>query len=313
MLSAEEIKNNSFYVAFGQFLPFIEPTTINLTTYDLCDYLNERIPKNKVGLLLSSGVDSSILAKFLPKNAYTYTARTFGKRDESEEAAKLSSLLNLRHRIVDIYKEDYFQTDYNKFNPLLYCPWAHKVALMAKKDDVECLVSGIGTLSYFGEEASLHHLSYDPFLFLKHWIKWDPKEVLNENYPLSNFCNEFICNKKIDTFRLMNCGRGEKVVADSTINYAGIKHVTPYSGLKVPLDINRATHEGKYVLNELYKKLFLKNPPKRKRPPSVTNFVEWLKDWEPSHDIFKKDINFGSMEVKRWQLYKLEQYWSIKK
>ena len=61
-------------------------------------------------LALSGGIDSAILAKFMPKGSRAYTFRCVvpGKQvtDESAQAYKWAKLNGLEHEVVDIYWED---------------------------------------------------------------------------------------------------------------------------------------------------------------------------------------------------------------
>lgn len=313
MLSITECKNNSFYVAFGQLPPFEEHETIKLTTVgEVYDCLKSRIPKGQIGLMLSSGRDSLILAACLPKGTMTYTARLEGKRDESINAARIARKLGLKHKVVDITWADYKFSKMTLLqkHPLLCCPWTYKVARRAKRDGINILISGVGTLGSFGESADYHDLANEPKKFLKAWAKHIPEKVLKEPYPLIELCREYITDGKIDTVHFMSLGRGEEVVMNATIQFAGLKHIAPYTGLWIDFDINQAQKEGKYLLGELYQRLIGENPPP-KRSPSVTNFAQWLKDWKPSHPNFRDDINLDGMEIKRWQLYKLEYYWRL--
>ena len=64
----------------------------------------------KAALALSGGIDSAILAKFMPEGSSAYTFRCLvpGKKveDESERAARYAEICKLNHKVVDIYWED---------------------------------------------------------------------------------------------------------------------------------------------------------------------------------------------------------------
>ncbi len=64
----------------------------------------------KAALALSGGIDSAILAKFMPEGSTAYTFRCLvpGKKveDESERAAHYAEICKLNHKIIDIYWED---------------------------------------------------------------------------------------------------------------------------------------------------------------------------------------------------------------
>ena len=63
-----------------------------------------------IALALSGGIDSAILARFMPKGSKAYTFRCLvpDKKvvDESEQAAVWAQMNNLDHEIIDITWED---------------------------------------------------------------------------------------------------------------------------------------------------------------------------------------------------------------
>ena len=72
--------------------------------------VNEACGNGKAVLALSGGIDSAILAKFMPKGSKAYTFRCIvqGKQVtyETEAAHRWAKLCGLKHEIIDIYWED---------------------------------------------------------------------------------------------------------------------------------------------------------------------------------------------------------------
>lgn len=304
--------SDSFYVAFGQLPPFREYNPTYLKTIDeVHDCLKSRIPEGKIGVLLSSGRDSLILAALVPKGTKTYTARLSGRRDESALAARMSDRLGLEHTIIEMSKEDY-DPDQELFqqHPLLCCPWVNKIARQAKRDGIDTLITGTGTLGGFGEQAKLVDLSRNPKKFLSLRAKQQPEKILREPYPLTKLCSQYIKGGRIDVVYFMGLGRGETPVTEMSMAVEGVRAEAPYHGIIVKFDLNRAKKEGKYLLGELYERLY-DEPAPPKRVPALTDHAAWLEGWRPSHPRFRDDIDLTGMGIKLWQLYKLEHHWRL--
>ncbi len=308
MLSVTERKNCSFYLAFKQFPPFVEFEQVPLkTSGDIHDYLKTQIPED-AGLMLSSGRDSAILASLMPKGSIAYSVRCEGRRDETIFAAQLAKKLKLQHKIITMTKADYRGHIFDGKSPISFCPWTYKVAKQAKADGCKNLVSGTGTLACFGEDAHFHDLANDADLFLRKWAVIWPPDILKEAYPLKDMVRKYIRDdNSLDTIRFMSLDRGARVTMDYSVELAGLCHITPFHKIATPLDIERAKREGKYLLAELYEKIY-KEKPQPKRSPSVINYEEWFKDYTPNHLNFWP--NLPKVDgIRKWMLYKLEHHW----
>ena len=77
--------------------------------------IEEATADGKAALALSGGIDSAILAKFMPKGSVAYTFKCvvpgIQVTDETLAAAKYAQECGLEHRIVEIYWDDW--TDVN--------------------------------------------------------------------------------------------------------------------------------------------------------------------------------------------------------
>ena len=71
----------------------------------------EHIDLSKTGIMLSGGMDSAILATYLPKGAKAYTMRTIadGSINEVEQAKFYADKLGLDLKVVDISCDDYLE------------------------------------------------------------------------------------------------------------------------------------------------------------------------------------------------------------
>ena len=72
---------------------------------------SEACKDGKAALALSGGIDSAALARFMPKGSTAYTFRCvvpgMQVTDESPGAARYAEACGLKHKIIDIYWEDF--------------------------------------------------------------------------------------------------------------------------------------------------------------------------------------------------------------
>lgn len=84
------------------------------TSDELIDVLKvmvaEATADGKAAVALSGGIDSAILAKFMPKGSTAYTFKCVvpgvAVTDETEIAATYAKICGLEHKIVEIYWDD---------------------------------------------------------------------------------------------------------------------------------------------------------------------------------------------------------------
>ena len=73
-------------------------------------FTREACDSGEAALALSGGIDSAILAKFMPKGAKAYTFRCvvpgIKVTDESERAGLIADICGLKHEVIDIHWED---------------------------------------------------------------------------------------------------------------------------------------------------------------------------------------------------------------
>ena len=106
---------------------------------------------SKAALALSGGIDSAILAKFMPKGSTCYTFKCIVPGvdvvDETIQAEKYAKECGLCHKVIEIYWEDF-----EKYAPVLMrrkgAPihsievQIYKAALQAKADGFDSLIFG---------------------------------------------------------------------------------------------------------------------------------------------------------------------------
>lgn len=113
--------------------------------------LDETLKGKKFALALSGGIDSAILAKYMPENTKAYTFKcvvpNIEVTDESSQARKYADECKLQHEIVEIYWEDF-----EKYAPILMKNKGmpihsievqiYKACLKAKEEGIEAFVFG---------------------------------------------------------------------------------------------------------------------------------------------------------------------------
>lgn len=282
--------------------------------------------EHKAALCLSGGIDSAILAKFMPKGsvAYTFKCVVPGMQvtDETPQAAKYAKECGLKHRIIEIYWEDF-----EKFAPVLMqhkgAPihsievQIYKAALQAKEEGFDALIFGESADLNYGGLSNLLSKDWTVREFIDRYSYVKPSNVLKDSELIREPINQ--CEKKdglIDVHRFNTSfflveALGSYVNACST---ADITIKMPYSEtvLAEPLDLARIrAGENKYLVREVFKKLYkdFEIPPKLPMPRPMN---EWLKNWEgPTRKEFIPHCTDDMTGDQKWLIWSLEKFLNI--
>ena len=247
----------------------------------------------KAALALSGGIDSAILAKFMPKGstAYTFQCIVPDKKvtNEVPRAAKYAKECGLKHKIIKVYWEDF-----EKYAPILMkhkgAPihsievQIHKAALQAKKDGFETII--------FGESADLNYgglsdlLSKDWLIgeFINRYSYVLPYEALKDSQLILEPIIKHTENGYVNVHEFNRNDFYVEAMGSYTnaCEAANISLSTPYAHtfLKPPLDLERVRKgENKYLIREVFNKLYPSFVPPEKIPmPRPMN--EWFKEWQ---------------------------------
>ena len=280
----------------------------------------EKIDFSKTGIMLSGGMDSAILATYLPKGAKAYTMHSIAKGAVNEVAqAKIyADLCGLNLKVVDITWEDF-----KKYSPVLMKnrkapihsiePMIYKTLLQAKKDGCEYILCGENADGVFGGLDGL--LSRDWLFeeFVERFNYSDPTKLLHNGIKIKTPYEPYKKDAHINMHDFISHFSAEEAL-NSYINaadVADIKIVAPFAHMQmgIHLDIQRIrSGESKYLIRELFKKRYngLEPNPKLPMPRAVG---VWLKDWQgPTRPEFKKiDINEFKPDQK-WLMFILEDF-----
>ena len=293
---------------------------------ELIEFLRAKIgaatADGKATLALSGGIDSAILARFMPpgSTAYTFRCRVPGKAvvDESERAAHYAELCGLKHKVIDIYWEDVEavvdELMLHKGAPI------HSIETQIYIAARQVLADGF-TKFIFGENADIIYGGHDGLLskdwlfgeFVERYAYVLPYRVLREpQMPLAPFL-EFETDGRIDVHAFI-----EKYYRqESTASYinaceaAGVDFIAPYAltRLAKPLDYARVrAGESKYVVREAFRRLYPNESIPKKTPmPRPVN--EWFEGWHgPTRREFLPHCHEALDGNRRWMLWALERF-----
>ena len=282
--------------------------------------VEESLRDGKCALMLSGGIDSAIIAKYLPKGTLAYTLRCVAKNalDETEQAKKYAEECGLVHKVIDVTWEDYLQ-----FYPILMKhkgapihsiePQIYKAAEVAKKDEVKNLIFGENADIIFGGMDGLVARDWHFDEFVSRYTYVDSSKVLKKHEKILEPFEKYRDGELIDFYGFMceyfyDEANGSY---DNACSVAGVCYVSPYNRLRlgIKLDFERIRKgEPKYLLRELFKMKFRTEqvPPKTPMPRPV---AEWLSGWNgPTNDEFKENCIEGLTGDQKWMVYILEMF-----
>ncbi len=275
-----------------------------------------------IGVLLSGGMDSAIVASYLKPGSHAYTFNSVsGVFDADLQRAKeYCEKFHLTHHLIDITFEDY-----KKYTPIVMAkkwapvhsiePQIYKAALAAKKDGVEMLLVGESADLIYGGMDKLIVPEWSFEDFVKRYTFLDPQLALVN--PVSQkelFENYRIGDSGIDVLKFMD----EVFSIESSGSYlnafaaAEMPYYDPYARtmMSEPLDMRRVRGgEPKYLVRELYAMKYPERDIPFKIPmprPVDAIFETWSGPMRPE---FRKDIPMAALTGnQKWQLWCAEQF-----
>lgn len=284
------------------------------------DYIEKNVDE-KTALMLSSGIDSAILAKYMPKGSKVFTLKCIASEpttDETNVAKKIANYNNLKQEIIEITWSDYEKycdsllkhkkAPFHSIEVQIY-----KAALIAKEQGYTKLLFGESADAVFGgldgllsqewklNEFAERYNNVNPFLALKKAnIIYEPyKQCLKSDYiDVHEYINTNFFIESVNSY--MN--------ACAT---AGVEFLSPYVYMEmaIPLDLERIRNgESKYLIRELFKKIY-PNMEMTKKIPMPRPIELWLKDWEgPNRKEFIDNCIANLKGDQKWLVYILEKF-----
>lgn len=284
------------------------------------------IKTKKLGLLLSGGMDSAILASYM-QGCDAYTFRFFNgdfQSDELHRAEFFAQHNNMKLHYVNINWETTVEANleallYTKGAPVHSIePQIYQAAMQAMQDNVTLMVIGESSDLIFGGMDQLLSRDWTVSDFQRRYIFTQPAEVLSSpvdmGYLFERYRRE---DDKIDFLQFMD----HVFSIESSSSYfnafqtAKMPYFDPYAVLKMgePLDLERVRNgESKYLIRELFKMKYpgVQVPEKVPMPrPVDAYFANWN---GPTRHEFLQELNMNKFTGnQRWQIYCLEKFLNL--
>lgn len=275
----------------------------------------------KIGLFLSGGMDSSILASYLP-GIDAYTFRFLGgqyQQDELHRAEMFAEKNGMKLHYVDIdwstVADNLRLVMMSKGGPVHSIETQiYQGAIQAKTDGIDLMIIGDASDYIFGGMDKLLSQNWSFNTFVKRYIYVDPFEVLKNPICINSAFERFGTKDGIDYIGVI-----EKLAAqesygsyDNAFMTASMDYFDPYERLKMafPLDLYRVRNgESKYLIRELFRKRYpnIVIPEKIPMPRPVDRyFADWI---GPSRKEYRDDINIEKYDGnQKWLMWCLEEF-----
>lgn len=284
----------------------------------------ESVKDKKLGILLSGGMDSAILASYMP-GGEAYTFRFLGgeyQRDELERAERYADYYGLHLHYVDV---DWTTVEKNLKDVMLNkCAPVHSIepqicegAKQAKNDGCDLVIIGDGSDYIFGGMDGLLAKEWEYEDFFYRFIYLNPSDVLKEPVDMHYVFEPFRNGNRIDYMGIVNTISIDESYSsyENAFQTAQMPYLDPYELLKMtePLDLNRVRNgESKYLIRELFTKKYpdLTVPDKLPMPRPVD---EYFKTWTgPTRPEFKKNLDMSQFTGnQKWQMWCLERFLNL--
>jgi asparagine synthetase B (glutamine-hydrolysing) len=296
-----------------------------ISAEEIIRFFSDQLKGNEhTGILLSAGIDSAILASFLPEGTRAYTVKFVADAaiDESPGASLFAERMNLKHKVVDVTWKDYVSSMdllmKRKKSPLHAIEVAlYKTALAARQDGINKLIVGNGADSTFGGMDKLlsKDWSFDEFMERYTFVK--PSRVLKNYEDIHEIYLPYKTGDGIDVSAFLKYVHGLGIIQafDNAIEAAGCSTIAPYESLflDAPLDLARVrNNESKYILRKVFQKRF-PDCPIPDKIPFARPMEQWLANWEgPKREEFLDHIDMKSFSGdQKWILFCLERFMDL--
>lgn len=276
----------------------------------------------RAALALSGGIDSAILAKFMPKGSVAYTFKCVVPGievvDESPIAAKYAKECGLEQRIVEVYWEDMEtlapELMRHKGAPIhsievQIC----KAARRAKADGFDTLIFGESSDVNFGGQDGLLSKDWTVPEYIERYSYILPYKAIKDSHIITEPFKMYSHEGYIDAHEFNRHAYYVESMGSykNATEVAGINLNAPFSKtyMGIPLDYRRIRNgENKYLVREVFQRLYPDYiVPKKVPMPRPMN--EWLKDWKgPLRNEFWPHCTDTMTGDQRWLVWALETF-----
>jgi len=277
--------------------------------------------EGRTAIFLSGGIDSAILASFLPPGtkAYTFHCVAEGAINETGRAAAYAQAYGLDHEVIDMN-----WSDFEELTPELLkydgVPFHSievqllKAARHAKAAGFDRLILGDGADTLFGGLDGFLAKDRTVEEFRERFAYVKPEQALREPVDVRDVYRRYVDGRGIvDAQAYVH----NVFAIESTCSYmhafglAGIETCAPYCRMRLvrPLDLPRIRGgESKYLLRELFARRYPDIPVPAKIPmPRAT--TQWFADWEgPRRAEFIPGCQKGMTGDQKWLVWCLEKF-----
>lgn len=280
--------------------------------------------EQNVGILLSGGMDSAIIAALFPPGTYAFTIQFIaeGAIDEVPAAQAVAERLQLKHVVVQVIWEDYQGSMdllmKRKKSPLHPAEVGiYKAAAAAAAAGVKTLAVGNGADSTFGGMDKLLSRDWTYDEFVQRYTFLDPARAVKRPVYLPEVFEKYRKNGGFDVMGFLKVVHGLGIIQmfENAIDTAGCGIYAPFEklALDAPLDLARIRRgDTKYLLREVFRELYpgLEIPDKI---PFARPVTQWLQDWQgPTRPEFLENLSMEDFTgEQKWQLYCLERFLNL--
>lgn len=301
------------------------PRTTVASSDDLLDALADHTPRGtEVGLLLSGGIDSAILAALVRPGTpcFTIAFDAPGAVDESAAAAAFAARWGHPHHTLRVSWPDYLahadclmrrkQAPLHAIEVPLYL-----AAQRARAQGVSSLVVGNGADSTFGGMDKLLARDWTFDGFVRRYRFADASTILRRPITTMPVFEPYRRGDGFDVHGFLHRVHGQGIVQafENAIGAARVTVCAPYEMLELAgaLDIDRIRRgEPKYLLREIFRTLYEADEVPTKVPFARPTDI-WFQDWEgpASRAEFRPDVGEalqGATGEAKWLTWCLDAF-----
>ena len=284
----------------------------------------DELKGKRLGILLSGGMDSAILASYMRgQEAYTFRFNNGEyQKEELKRAEYYADYYDLNLHYVDI-SWDMVEKNIDAVMKTKQAP-VHSIepqvfegALRAKADGVDVMIIGDASDYVFGGMDGLLSQNWKFEDFYKRFIYVEPADVLKEPVDMHYAFEPFRRGEYIDFLGIMDTITTDESYDSykNAFKAAAMPYLDPYEELKMaePLDLKRIRNgESKYLIRELFAMKYpeISVPEKLPMPRPVD---EYFRNWEgPRRPEFKENIDMSKFSGnQKWLMWCLERFLNI--
>ena len=295
--------------------------------YDIDRYIKkilEGVNLSHAAIFLSGGMDSAILASYMPKGTKAYTTRCVGATaiDETERARQFCEINGLEHVIVDVSWDDYTNT----MDKLMICdgspiipnePQAYVAAKRVAENGSKFIVYGDCADTEFGGMNLLlsRDWSYDEWVQRFSFLQ--PERVLKDPVNMNKIYDRYRIGKNgIDFIKFISevYAKSAAGALTNAFEVAGLSYIDPYEKLRLaePLDLQRVrAGDSKYLIRDLFRIKYPALDVPEKLPMSRPA-DEWMRNWTgPVRKEFIPNCVEGLTGEQKLLVYSLERFLNL--